>query len=154
MARTKKAKKTEKNEEVIIEDAPVDRESPDTGVELEKEEVVDFVQYVTEPNITLGTDYKKKIRVKMDNKIMELAIRPITDKELKLARQGEELGQGTFEQNVVQTGATDLTGEKRIPFSVLEDKIPAGVTSYLASEILSFSGFNLTDEDVRELKKP
>ena len=95
MARTKKAKLEEIEdvieEDVITEDIPVEQNTNT------KTEIIDFVEYVTEPNITLGTDYKKKINVKMDNKLMQLAIRPLTDKEFKLAKQGEEMGQGTFE---------------------------------------------------------
>ena len=155
MARAKKSKKAKKEEEeVIIEDVPTEEENEFVPEEAtEEEEIIDFVSYVTESNITMGTDFKKKIRVKMDNKIMEVAIRPITDKELRFARQGEELGQGSVEQNIVQTAVTDLSGKKTIPFSVLEDKIPAGVTSYLANEILGLSGFNLTEDDLRQLKK-
>lgn len=147
MARAKKDKKIELEEE-LDEDVPVEIEQNTNTTE-----VIDFVTYVTEPNITLGTDYRKKINVKMDNKIMELAIRPLTDKEFKLARQGEEMGQGTFEANVVQTGATSVDGEHKIPFSVLEDKIPAGVVEYIANEIAIFSGYGMTQEDIKQLKK-
>lgn len=153
MARSKTNKKVElEPEEVIIEDAPLDV-APDEQPNGNQKEVIDFVEYVTEPNITLGTDYKKKIRVRMDNKLMELAIRPLSDKEFKLARQGEEMGQGTFEANVVQTGATSLDGEHKIPFSILEDKIPAGVVEYIANEIAIFSGYGMSQEDVKQLKK-
>lgn len=151
MARPKKAKLEEIEdvieEDVITEDIPVEQNTNT------KTEIIDFVEYVTEPNITLGTDYKKKINVKMDNKLMQLAIRPLTDKEFKLAKQGEEMGQGTFEANVVQTGATSVDGQHKIPFSVLEDKIPAGVVEFIANEIAIFSGYGMTQEDVKELKK-
>ena len=153
MARPKKAKKTEVDEEMekIIEETPEEIQlSQNTN---QKTEVIDFVEYVTEPNITLGTDYRKKINVKMDNKVMQLAIRPLTDREFKLARQGEEMGQGTFEANVVQTGATSIDGEHKIPFSILEDKIPAGVVEFIANEIAIFSGYGMTQEEVSQLKK-
>lgn len=151
MARKSKKQEVEETEnngeEIIIEDAP----EPFNPKE-DSEELDDFVDYITTPNITLGTQYRKKIQVLMDGKKMALAIRPLTQDEIRLARQGEELHQGTFQQNIVQTGAYSLKG-KEIPYLVLKEKIPAGVVEYIADEILKYSGYGLTEEEINDLKK-
>lgn len=117
------------------------------------EEVIDFVEYITEPNIKLGTDFRKKIDIKFDGKLMELAIRPLSSEELMRISQEAEVEGTPYNVLVVYYGAYGLNG-KQIPRHILEEKIPAGIVTYIADKISEFTGYGLTDEEVEELKKP
>lgn len=135
-------KATQEEEEVIISETPIN--------EVEE---VDFVEYISEPNIKLGTDFRKKIKVTLDGKSMSLAIRPLSQNEILMIQQSADLGQGTFAELVVSTAGYSLDGKKNVPLAVLEDKIPAGVVVSISDEILKFSGYGLDNEAVNELKK-
>ena len=140
MARKKATKTNDEGQNEVIPDAP-------------EGETIDFVEYISEPNIKLGTDFRKKIQIKFDGKLMDLAIRPLSSEELMRINQEVELEGTPYTVLIVYYGAYSLEG-KSIPRHILEEKIPAGVVSYIADKISDFSGYNLTDEDVEALKKP
>lgn len=140
MARKKQVEAND-GENEVIKDTP-------KGVEE-----IDFVEYITEPNIKLGTDFRKKIDIKFDGKLMQLAIRPLSSEELMRISQEAEVEGTPYNVLVVYYGAFGLNG-KQIPRHILEEKIPAGVVTYIADKISEFTGYGLTDEEVEELKKP
>lgn len=113
---------------------------------------IDFVDYITESNIKLGTDFRKKIQIKFDGKLMELAIRPLSSEELYRINQETEIENVPLNVLIVYYGAYSLEG-KQIPLHILEEKIPAGVVSFIADKISAYTGFDMTDEDIEELKK-
>ena len=138
----KSTKKSEIEEEVISK-------TPINDVEE-----IDFVEYISEPNIKLGTDFRKKIKVTLDGKTMSLAIRPLSQNEIMSLQQSADMGQGTFAELVVATAGYSLDGKKNVPLPIIEDKIPAGVVVSISDEVLKFSGYGLPDEAVDDLKKP
>lgn len=140
MARKKQAKTEADGEVEVINDTP------------KGSDAIDFVEYITEPNIKLGTDFRKKIEIKFDGKLMELAIRPLSSEELMRISQEAEVEGTPYNVLVVYYGAYSLSG-KQIPRHILEEKIPAGIVSYIADKISDFTGYGLTDEEVEELKK-
>ena len=151
MAR-KKSKKTEENDIEVVEETSFD-ELEETAENGEAEEI-DFLEYISQQNVRMGTDYRKKIHIRMDNKKMVLAIRPLSYNEVESIRQQSKLGQGIFENLVVCHGAYGVNG-KPIPLAILEkDKIPAGVVDKIAGEIMKFTGYGLPEEASEELKKP
>lgn len=113
---------------------------------------IDFVDYITESNIKLGTDFRKKIQIKFDGKLMELAIRPLSSEELYRINQETEIENVPLNVLIVYYGAYSLEG-KQIPLHILEEKIPAGIVSFIADKISAYTGFDMTDEDIEELKK-
>lgn len=141
MARKKASKEANDGTSEIVEDAP------------KSSDVIDFVNYISEPNIKLGTDFRKKIKVKFDGQIMHLAIRPLSSEELFRINQEVEIEEIPLNVLIVYYGAYSLEG-KQIPLHILEEKVPAGVVSYIADKISEYTGYGLTDEEIEELKKP
>ena len=139
MARKKATKTNDEGQNEVIPDAP-------------EGETIDFVEYISEPNIKLGTDFRKKIQIKFDGKLMELAIRPLSSEELYRINQETEIENVPLNVLIVYYGAYSLEG-KQIPLHILEEKIPAGVVSFIADKISAYTGFDMTDEDIEELKK-
>lgn len=140
MARKKADKSQDDGKSEVVENAPKENKA------------IDFVDYITESNIKLGTDYRKKIQIKFDGKLMELAIRPLSSEELYRINQETEIEEIPLNVLIVYYGAYSLDG-KQIPLHILEEKIPAGVVSFIADKISAYTGFDMTDEDIEELKK-
>lgn len=121
--------------------------------ENSKGEPMDFIQYCCEPNIRIGTDYRKEIKFRMDGKDMKAVIRPVSSDEIALVQSTSDMGQGSVDKLLVSMAVYSTDGTSKIPDMIL-DKIPSGVTSYIASEIMSLSGYNLDNDAVSFLKKP
>lgn len=134
-----------------------DKDGKSSKEKAEFEEIdddeIDFVNYFSEPNIRGGTQYRKKIVFEMYGKTMKVAIRPITQLEMNIAQENEKMGNGTGDESIVHMACYSMDG-KQLPFSVIQDKIPGGFITFLATEIIKFSGFGITAKQVDELKKP
>lgn len=109
----------------------------ETAVEESNDDELDFVEHVNS-SLAYGTDIGKRITVKMNNKKMNLNIKPLTSNQIKTARINEEEGNGTFQENIVHMGAYSLKGTQ-IPIELLQRKIPAGVTDIISDKIIKYS---------------
>ena len=97
----------------------------------------DFVDYVTDQD-KIGCNLPRRIVVKMDNKKMQLYIRPLTSNQIRTARLNEEKGISTFQEYIVHMGSYSPSG-KQIPLNVLQTKIPAGVVDEISDRIIKYS---------------
>ncbi|MGI6564909.1 hypothetical protein [Methanosphaera sp.] len=151
----RKTKKDEEIKEAIIKDVPepqIDENTPEEPVTNGGEEPMDIMDYLNEPNLRLGIDYRKKIEFRLDGHNLTGIIRPLSSDEVARVNNTSEMGQGALDKLVTSIGFYGANG-KTIPLSKL-DKFPAGVTSYIATEIMSLSGYNIGDEATQYLKKP
>lgn len=136
------------NTENQIEKYPEDIAEP---VEIEAEPI-DIMEIINEPNIRLGTDYRKTITFTMNGKKVKGVIRPISSDELARCQTTAELNQGSTDRNIVQLAFYGADGKRKLPAVVL-DKLPGGVTTYIASQIMDISGYNIPEEALFDLKK-
>lgn len=156
---TKHVKKTLKSDDELI--------TPEDDITTEKEtkpvektqpvnsggETIDFIEYCCEPNVRIGTDYRKEITFRMDGKNMKAIIRPVSSDELARVQSTMEMGQGSIDKLLVSIALYSTDKTSKLPDAVL-DKIPSGVTSYIASQIMTLSGYNFDDDALSFLKKP
>ena len=147
----RKTKKVEEPTETIIEDVPEPQIDDDEPVNKTGEKM-DIMDYLNEPNLRLGIDYRKAIEFRLDGHTLTGVIRPLSSDEVARANTTSEMGQGALDKIITSIGFYGANG-KNIPLSKL-DKFPAGVTSYIASEIMALSGYDLGDEATQYLKKP
>lgn len=111
-----------------------------------------ILDYLNESNLRLGVDYRKKITFRLDGHLLEGVIRPLSSDEVEMVNNTNKMGQGSLDKLVVIQGFYGEDGKTKIPVSKL-DKFPAGVNSYIASEIMSLSGYALDDDATQYLKK-
>ena len=116
------------------------------------DETVGILSYINEPNLRLGTDYRKNITFKLDGRKMKGIIRPLSSDEIAMANTTSNMGQGALDKIIVSLGFYGEDGKTRIPANVL-DKFPAGVNGFIASEIMSLSGYMMDEEATQYLKK-
>lgn len=117
--------------------------TPDKEEELE-DTPVDLVDYVTSDDIKFGTDIRKHIQVKLDNKVYRLVIRPLTSNEIFNAHKKQEEGTGTFQENIMQLASYSTSG-KQIPLKIIQEKIPSGVVDAVSNEILTLSKYGILE---------
>lgn len=98
---------------------------------------LDFVDYVTKED-SIGCNVPRKIVIKMDNKKMQLYIKPLTSNQIRTARLNEEKGSSTFQENIVHMASYSLNG-KQIPLEVVQTKIPAGVVDRISDRVIRYS---------------
>ena len=115
-------------------------------------EAIDIMDIINEPNIRLGTDYRKAITFTMSGKKVKGVIRPISSDELARCQTTAEMNQGSTDRNIVSLAFYGADGKKKLPAIVL-DKLPGGTTTYIAAQIMDISGYNIPEDTLFELKK-
>lgn len=141
-------KKSKKTEETIVEDVP----EPQIPTTKKDDEAIDILDYLNEPNLRLGVDYREKIEFKLDGRKVSGVIRPLSSDEVANAQTTADMGQGAVDKIVVSIAFFGANG-KPVPMLAL-DKFPAGVTNFIATKIMNLSGYNLDEEATEYLKKP
>lgn len=123
----------------------------ETAIDLEGEPI-DIMEIINEPNIRLGTDYRKTISFTLSGKKVKGVIRPISSDELARCQTTADMNQGSTDRNIVSLAFYGADGQKKLPATVL-DKLPGGLTTYLAAQIMDISGYNIPEDSLFELKK-
>lgn len=107
---------------------------------IDEENPADFIEYVTENKDVFGTNSRKKIVLPVDNRKMELMIRPLSSTEIRYARQEEEKMNGTFQENIMQLAAYS-NKNKKIPLKVIQENLPSGLVDEVAAKIIEYSRY-------------
>ena len=101
---------------------------------------IDFVNYISDTENKFGTQLRKTMKFNMDNKVMEILIRPLTSSEILKARKNEEEGKGTFQEFIVQYASSNKE-EKTIPLEIIQNKIPSGIVDQIAEKIIEYTRY-------------
>ena len=113
----------------------------DSGVVSgDSDEVYSFVDFVESDDNVFGTDSRKLVQFRMDGKLMEVMIRPLSSSEFSQTRLKEEDGVATFQELLVAMACYSRSGGQ-LSLELVKSRLSAGVVDELARNIIDFSRY-------------